>query len=752
MGLVQREQPQQKPSPAPVQEAAAEKKSRPTDLVPEENKQAAAKTEAPAPAAPEDEKKAAQTPEEQAAAKKEEERQAAVKAEWEGLLGKWLGGPLAKIVLEEVSVAKLNGYVKDGLGQAGPALGKALKGATKPSEAQEKGLAEFSTALSGVMTGLVDNWVKSDSGQAVLTKISHWVQDNPGWVMGIVGTALIGGAIAAWFANPDMKLDVPLKLGAGWEAKAGLDLGKLQQIGFQGASLVVANKNQAIKLGAGYSKKEEKGEDGSVSKTEQKGNLEVKVGKDEEQHAAFVMNGTITETKDGLVAHTLGGKLELVDPKTGAKFSVDASGKSDSKGNKENAFNYSAQAGTDVTGSFTCGLKDAVVVDEKGNIHTLSSQTLKVAVGDKAGKFKAEVSNTSESKDGKETQSTEISASAKGQLGAGALFETSGNVKITDDKVIVKLDGKMEATIGGKKVLLEGSAASDGTYTGKIRLGEGGEYKEIVGTKTGDTVTFATVDVFKGGKVESKMTNDGKGQVGGQTTATVDAGKGTTVTMSGGSEGNKVGASTKIGDNTTVSGNAGTDAKGQAEAGASVKYDTELMKFQLDAAMKDGKGSLGLSTSMATKEGFKFDGSLKLDDTRITEMAVKFGYKDPNAFRTFLVGYKRTWMNDNQQYADHFDALLEYSFGKFQARASGSLDLQGGKLNKTSLDLGGAYALNDKWKLIGGVQMNGMMNNDTNKFDQGFKPYVGAQYGGVGVAGYYDSQKKGGGIMLTIPF
>ncbi|MFO0746328.1 MAG: hypothetical protein U1F43_11725 [Myxococcota bacterium] len=791
MPLLQREQAQQKSPTSQSPDAATEKKARPIDLVPEENKAQTAGasappsgngpavqkkdeggTPAPTPTAAEqktgtppaadakqgDDKKEAdpKAPANDAKAaedkKKEEERTKAVTAQWEGLLGKWLGGPLAKIVLEEVSVAKLNGYVNDGLKAAGPAIGSALKDATKPDAAQEKGLKDFSDALAGVMTGLVDSWVKSDSGQKVLTKISQWVQDNPGWVMSIVGTALIGGAIAAWFANPDVKFDVPLGLPKGWEMKAGIDLGKLQNMGFQGASLVVANKNQAIKMAASVSNKDTK-ENGEVTKNEKGGKLAINVGKDEDQHAAFVMNGTITETKDGLVAHTMGGSLDLVDPKTGAKVSISKEGKWDSKGNKEDSFSYSAQAGTDVTGSFSCNLKDAVVVDEKGNIHTLSSQAIKVAVGDKAGKFNVSIGQKTETKDGKESTTTEIGASAKGQLGAGTLFEGQSNISIGEDKVVVKLNGKMETTIGGKKVTFDGSYQTDGEITGKIKVGDGDAYREIKGTKKGDQITFSTVDVFKGGQVEQKMTADEKtGKTGQQTTATANLGANTKMTMSGGSEGSKVGVDTKVGDNTSLSANAGTDANGQFQGGASVKYTTDMLKMNLDAEMKNGKGSLGLGASLNTPEGFKFDANLKLDDTRITEMALKFGYKDPNAFRTFLVGYKRTWMQDNQQYADHFDALLEYSFGKFQARASGGVDLMGGKLQKTNLDLGGAYSLNDKWKLVGGMQMNGMMNNDTNRMQQSFKPYVGAQYGNVGVAGYYDTGSKSAGVMLTIPF
>ena len=38
-----------------------------------------------------------------------------------------------------------------------------------------------------------------------------------------------------------------------------------------------------------------------------------------------------------------------------------------------------------------------------------------------------------------------------------------------------------------------------------------------------------------------------------------------------------------------------------------------------------------------------------------------------------------------------------------------------------------------------------------HQFGASYRPYIGAQYRGVGVAAYYDTQSRGGGLMLTIP-
>lgn len=736
------------PTPTPTAQTTPEKRKQPEDLVPEENK--VQKKDGANDGGGE------KSAEEKAAADKKakEERAAAVVANWEQTLGKWLGAPLAKIVLENVSLDALNGYVQDGLKAAGPALGDVLKDQAKPADKkQEEGLKAFSDALSGVITGQVDQWVKSPTGQKVLKAISDWVQDHPGWVMTIVGAAVIGGAIGAYVANPDLDLEVPFNLGKDWQVKAGIDLGKLREIAFQGASLVVANKNAGIKMKAEVKKDDEKNDAGDVTKSTQSGSVEVNVGKDKESQMTFAMNGKIVDTKDGLLAYTAGGKLELFDPASGAKVTVTQDGKWDNKGNKEDAFSYSASVGKDVTGSFTTNLKNATVVDTNGNIVSLSSRELKVAVGSKAAKFEA--STKTEEKDGKESTTSTIGVSGKGQLGAGTMFEGSSNVSIGDDKVVVKLNGKMTATIAGKPVEMDAAYETDGVIKGRIKVGSGNEYREVIGEKKGDVVTFSTKQVFVGGSLEQKTTTDKKtGQSGQQTTVTAGVGKDQTVTASGGSEGSNVKYEGKDigGSGVGINAGVGQDAEGKTNANVGVKYDKGSLKAYLDYTMKQGESTMGVGASVSTEDGWKFSGDLKLDEARMTELALKMGYQNPDEFKGFLLGYKQTWSKENQQYAHHFDALLEYSIGRWYARAQGGMDIMGGKLQKTNLDLGLGYKLNDKWTAIGGVQMNGMRNDQNNQFDMGYKPYVGLQYGGVGVAGYYDTQSKGGGIMLTIPF
>lgn len=724
---------QQKQTPTsettPESGATTQTPRQPEDLVPEENKAA---------------QQGGGDPDKAAADKAAEERKAKVTAKWESMLGKWLGGKLAPLVIEHVSLDALNGYVQEGLNAAGPALGKALKEETKPDKAQEKALKEFSDALAGVMTGQVEKWIQSEGGQKVLKAIGGWVEDNPGWVMTIIGSAVIGGALAVWFTNQDLpNIEIPLKLG-GTTLKAGLDLGTIQQLGFQGASLVVANKNAKINAKAEVKKKEDKDDDGNVTNTTHTGSVAVSQGDKGKETLTFVMNGSVSESADGLVAHTAGGSLKLVDPDNGVTLTVGADGKWDSTGAKQDSFNYALQtaANAPVSGKLSFGTKNVTIVDKDGNIVTSSSHEIAVAVGDKANKFEANLK--SENKDGAE--STSIGVKGQAQLGA-SLFKGDANVEVGEGETRVKLNGQLKTTIGGKEVTFDGAFETDGPITGKIRVGSGDAYREISGTKSGDVVTFKTKDVFAGGSLERETTSNADGTVANQLTATTQIGKNATLTASGGDKGTNVGIDAKNIGGSGLSANAHAGDDGY---GAGLKYDEGWLKAHLDYTMKQGTGALNMGASVNSPGGFQFDSNLKLEDDRIKELGVRLGYKDPEEFRTFLVGYKQKWMGENKEQAHSFDALLEYSWGNWSARLNGNVDLMGNQVQKTKIDLMGGYKLNKDWAVIGGMQVEGAMGNDGG-MKQNYKPYVGMQYGNIGVAGYFDSQNKGGGIMLTMP-
>ncbi len=587
------------PTRATGQSAAVQRESRrPTDTVPEENQRDRERRGQPLDGAASDDR----------------EREAVVTARWQSMLGEWLGGEMAALVLEHVSLDALNGYVKEALAAGGAAIGDVLRDETKPADAKQiEGVKKFSEALAALLVPQVERWMASPGAQRMLAKIANWVQDHPRAVMLIAGSAVLGGAVAAWCANPDLDISVPMGLGAGWQLKAGIDLGKLKNMTYQGASLAVSSKATKIEL-----------------------------------------------------RHTQGDNDE-----------------------------------------------------------------------------------------GEATSTLALNASTEQRLG-GTLFRGASNVSIADDVVTVRLDGGLTTTIAGQRVELAASGVTDGPVKGRIKLGEGTSYREITGERRGDVVTFSTRAVFAGGSVTQTMTSDEEANTQGQqTTASVGLGRNQTGTMTTGSEGTRVGYNNTnvAGSHVGVSASAGTNATGQTELRAGVRYDDGVLKTQLDYLMRQGRSSLNLAASANTANGLRLSTALRLDETRMAELALKMGYQDPTQFRGFLLGYKRQWVTDgdNGAYVDHFDALLEYSIGRWYARLAGGLDLTGQRVTRTTADMSAGYQLTRQWTLVGGMQMNGARDTETNQLNTGYRPYVGAQYNGVGVAAYYDTQSRGGGLMLTIP-
>lgn len=522
---------------------------------------------------------------------KEKKRKAAITARWEALLGERLGGEMAAVVLKHVSVDALNGYVTGALDAAGPALGAALEGAVEfddgKESAQKKALKEFSDALSGAIASQVETWKNSPTGQKILGKLSGFVQKNPGKTLGIVGSVAIGAAVVAYFANPDVpNLEIPLKLGDGWTLKTGVDLGTLQTLAYQGASLTLSNKAKG--------------------------------------------------------------------------FSI----------------------------------------------------ALKHKDGDKGGE-------------------TTLEASGKIQATPKTSFQGKADLQANKSETKVKLSGGLSTSLDGQnKVSISGGVESKGKkvdkITGKIRVGENDNYREIIGTKNGDTVTFKTVDVF--GRVSVERTSTA-GPDGVKDTANVKY------------QQNRVG-----GSNVDIKGHAGTEGFGMGAI-----YHQGLFKSNLDYAMKSGVSTLKLGASYQPKKGLIGDFDLQISDTRLTEMSMKFGYRDVAKFRSLMLDYKRSWVQDNEEYAHHFGALLEYSFGQVSARLTGGIDYSAGQIMGTQLDLMGGMRINNDWAAIGGARYN----NSPLDGRQSFRFYSGLQYKNIGVAGYVDMPMTGGkataGIMLTVP-
>ncbi len=222
----------------------------------------------------------------------EEKRAAAAEQEWTSFLGKKLGAKAFEKIHELVSYESLLGYAKDGT----KAMGDALKdGVFKPTEegvaggamdeaSEAAALNALVAALSPEIVKLADKWLEGPQGQRVLTAVGNWTEEHPRTVTAIIGTLLIGGAVAAYVANmkiPELKQS--FKLGKGFEVEAGVKLGKLQEIAFEAATVGVKYETEGLSasLKGTYDKEGKSSATASVSGTGQIGGRTTTEGKAE---------------------------------------------------------------------------------------------------------------------------------------------------------------------------------------------------------------------------------------------------------------------------------------------------------------------------------------------------------------------------------------------------------------------------------------------------------------------------------------
>lgn len=196
----------------------------------------------------------------------DEQREAAAKADWESLLGKTLGDKLFGLIKENVDPASLTKYAEQGTSAIAKEIGKLGDKAFKDDKAQAEALNGILAALAPELKKLADKWIEGPQGQKILTAISNWTEEHPKTVTAILGTAIIGAAVAAYVSNMDPPaLEKTFKLGRGFRAGGSIDLGPIQKLAIQAASLTVAYEAEG--LSASLTGKVTKGADGKTTTT-----------------------------------------------------------------------------------------------------------------------------------------------------------------------------------------------------------------------------------------------------------------------------------------------------------------------------------------------------------------------------------------------------------------------------------------------------------------------------------------------------
>ncbi len=365
-----------------------------------------------------------------------------------------------------------------------------------------------------------------------------------------------------------------------------------------------------------------------------------------------------------------------------------------------------------------------------------------------------------------------LAASAEGKVGKEGTLNAKGSASLTTDGTLkASVDGGLKTKVGGTALeVAAGLSHSDGKaadpttkVNARVAFGEKGEQKTVSGTyNPGDGSFELKLDqtTLEGALTAgTTLSRDANGLTSQGLSASYAASDRDKISVLGdrrsdGAAGAQVSYEHKAGKDgglyAALTAGTGTHKGLDAKVG----WSEDKLKSELHLAMKDGLSTVGGSASYGGKTGLHASASadLNLTDAQLQKFAMQLGWKDPEKFRSFLIGYKAEWMAENAEYAHEFNVMLEYAVGRVAGRLTGTMGVQGGQVTKGNLDLTGAYTLNDDWKLLGSVGMAGNSMAAPGAYDPNLQLGAGVQYKNVAIKATYTPETKSWGVGLTIPF
>lgn len=326
------------------------------------------------------------------------------------------------------------------------------------------------------------------------------------------------------------------------------------------------------------------------------------------------------------------------------------------------------------------------------------------------------------------------------QLGTrgDAKLDAEGNLVLSTRANLSR--GRFASEISSSRTSDSSGEVTAHKTTAHVAYGDPSNLREVDGTfdhtKNEFTLSTAHTRLFEGDNysLRSRETYGPEGH-GRNLTGRYDANENTAITMGVNTSGDRV-----------------------TNANAGVKYSRDWLKAQLDLKMNSEGTSTASGSVEATRGNWSAEAAaeLNLDEGRLTELSAKLGWNDPDAFRSFLLQYKRQWVADNQQYTDRFDLMLEQSLGDIALRVQGNVGLSGGQLNNAGVKALAAYPLNDDLKLIGGAgydyQAAGATGDMGLNRGNGATIYGGVQFKDVPVTVGYRPRDNAWTIGLQIKF
>jgi len=210
-------------------------------------------------------------------------------ANYQAVLGQWLGGELYKAVAPHLTFGAMQKYANQGLegaleGGVG-ALG-GLNGGLN-GEIDKKAISAFGKALSDKYGELAGTWLDTDGGKKLTGGLADWVDANPKLIV-LIALLAAGGAVLANMDIPTIKQK--FKIGGGLTAEIEAELGKLRAIALEEIKVKLQWESGPLVAAV------------QASHDGEKGGVDVKAEVGVSEKDSYSVKGTAEFTQDGIKA------------------------------------------------------------------------------------------------------------------------------------------------------------------------------------------------------------------------------------------------------------------------------------------------------------------------------------------------------------------------------------------------------------------------------------------------------------------
>lgn len=280
------------------------------------------------------------------AAQIQELKKAEFIANYQSALGTFLGPKLYEAIAPYLSFEKMRSYANQAIEAAGSAGADWVNSSVYGEQLDENQKGQLSSLFSGKADELAKEFLESEAGKKILNKLQEFVGENP-WVVVSVGILAAAGAVLADMEIPELKKK--FKLGKGFSASAGVDLGSLRNIAIQSVSAGLEYKSAVLTSALTVSHSAENGVTGkhTLNIGDEKRNLNTNTQFDEGGVQSYEVGGLYTFKDNSSISGKISGTRTSQNPDAELNYTTKRGNTTHSTG-----INYSGENNS-ISGNYT---------------------------------------------------------------------------------------------------------------------------------------------------------------------------------------------------------------------------------------------------------------------------------------------------------------------------------------------------------------------------------------------------------------